>query len=257
MQNITTIVSGFITDVNKFKSLSTYIKYGQLLLQIKIPKVIFVDDKILDQIINPLPEYNTIIPFKLSDMYYYKYLEQLKKTVQFNTNPEKDTVEYMMIQCYKTEWMKMAAKLNPYNTEQFMWIDFGIYHILENGEPTKNCIDKFNQFVNQCGKYKTYQIRIPYINLQYIKSYDPYKVPCWYFAGGLFGGHKDNIIQFADYMKEYCLKIIKEKNWIMWEINIWGFIHMEHPQIFSLYYGNHDDTMFTNYINNNETLKSQ
>lgn len=254
MQNITTIVSGFIANINKCGSIDKYLKFGQILLKIKVPKVIFVDSQIIDRITNPLPEYNTFIPFKFSDMYYYQYLETLKKTVHFDTNPDKDTVEYMMVQCYKTEWVKMAAELNPYKTDQFMWIDFGIYHILEEGEPTESCIDKFTRFICFCALYRTYTIRIPYMNLWFINSYDPYKNPCWYFAGGLFGGNKDNIIKFANYMKEYCLKIITEKNWLMWEINIWAFIHKEHHDLFDLYYGGHDASIFTNYIDPRMTL---
>jgi hypothetical protein len=245
MQHNLTIVSGFIADINKTRSLDLYLKHGQVLMTIKIPKVIFIDETIIDRISNPLPEYNTIIPFKFSDMYYYPYMDVLKSNVRYNTNsPTKDSIEYMMIQCYKTEWMRRAIELDLYHTEQYMWIDFGIHHVFEK---SVDSISHLHQLVHSVENYKTSLVRIPFMNLFYIEQYDPYRWPCWYFAGGVFGGHKDSLIKFADYMKEYCLRIIKEKNWIMWEINIWAFIRKDHKELFDLYYGGHDDSIFLNY----------
>lgn len=245
-----TIVSGFVVINNVgTKSFQDYLEYGQKLLLLKIPKVIFIDTSIFEQVINPLPLYNVLIPFSFDEMYYHKYLEQLKKSVVTESpNPQKDTVEYFMVQCYKTEWVRRAIELNLFNTEQFMWIDFGIYHMFKKPEirPEENLV-YFHSLINLNQYYETQLVRIPYVCLSYIEEYDPYKVCCWYFAGSVFGGHKDSLIKFADLVKNKCLQLITERNWLMWEINVWALIHREDRSLFELYYGNHDFTIFSNY----------
>ena len=245
-----TIVSGFIALGNGgTKTLQEYLSYGQNLMTVKIPKVIFIDVKIFEQVINPLPEYNVLIPFKFEEMYYHKYLDQLKQNVVLNsTNPQKDTVEYFMIQCYKTEWVRCAIELNLFNTEQFMWIDFGIYHVFKKPDmkPEEN-VEMFHSLIYRNQYYETSLVRIPYVCQCYIDEYDPYKVCCWYFAGGVFGGHKNALIKFADLTKAKCLQIITERHWLMWEINIWAFVYKENRKFFELYFGNHDYTIFANY----------
>ena len=49
----------------------------------------------------------------------------------------------------------------------------------------------------------------------------------WFFLGGIFGGHKDKLIQFADLMKQKCINIITHEKIIMWEVNIWFLIYLE------------------------------
>jgi hypothetical protein len=129
-----------------------------------------------------------------------------------------------------------------------MWIDFGIYHVFKKPEmkPEEN-VEIFHSFIYRNQYYETGLVRIPYICLGYIEEYDPYKVCCWYFAGGVFGGHKDALIKFADLTKTKCLQIITERKWLMWEINIWALVHKENRPLFELYFGNHDYTIFTNY----------
>ena len=34
----------------------------------------------------------------------------------------------------------------------------------------------------------------------------------FFFAGGVFGGHKDNLLIFSEKMKEKCIQLIEEKN---------------------------------------------
>jgi hypothetical protein len=44
-----------------------------------------------------------------------------------------------------------------------------------------------------------------------------------------------------------CIQIMKEKNTIMWEVNIWYLIYLEHPELFDTYISNHNKTMLIEY----------
>ena len=48
-------------------------------------------------------------------------------------------------------------------------------------------------------------------------------------------------------MKEKCIKIIEEKNTIIWEVNIWYLIYLDNKDLFDCYLCNHDETIINNY----------
>ena len=69
-------------------------------------------------------------------------------------------------------------------------------------------------------------------NLQVRYVFNIYKDVIWYFAGSIFGGHKDALLVFHKKMEEKCLEIIRTKNTIMWEINIWYLIYKKNKHLF-------------------------
>ena len=103
-------------------------------------------------------------------------------------NSSKDTLDYMIIQCNKTEWLKQAIELNKFSSEQYLWLDFGIYNMIK---------EMPNKFIN----YNKVRIsKIWDLNKEYNK--DIFKDVNWYFAGTVFGGDKDKLILFAELVKK-------------------------------------------------------
>ena len=144
--------------------------------------------------------------------------------------------------CSKTEWITKAIELNFFNTSNFIWVDFGIKHVF-------NCPD--NEFIKKIERlnnslYKN--IRIGSIWNPDIKySGDIYKDVMWYFAGGIFGGNKESLLLFSEKTKEMCIKIIIEKNTIMWEVNIWYLVYNELKELFNCYNCDHNSSIIDNY----------
>jgi hypothetical protein len=144
--------------------------------------------------------------------------------------------------CSKTEWITKAIELNYFNSTNFIWIDFGIKHIF-------NCDDNdFIKKIENINKKIYTKIRIGSIWKLDIQYYgDIYKDIRWYFAGGVFGGDIKSLIQFTDLMKEKCIYIMKTKNTIMWEVNIWYLIYKEIPDLFDYYTCDHNSSLIENY----------
>lgn len=253
---MTTIVSAFISNVNERldRNLEKYWQWGKLLLQSNTPKIIFLDSCMLsylkenyiyDEILQENNRKNTIIyEFHKEDIYLYSYLTDLKNSIETD-NPSKDTLEFMMTMCNKTEWIREAIQKNPFQTSHFIWVDFGIRHVFQCN--VTEYIQKLNAL-----QHKTYEdtLRIASIwNPKYIPDTELYiyKQICWYFAGGVFGGNKEKLLWFADKMKEKCLWMIQEKKTLIWEVNLWYLIYKEYPHMFSLYTCDHNDSIIVNY----------
>jgi len=241
MTNIT-IVSAFICINNSNRSIDKYIELGKILLKSNVNKIIFIDESIIDK----FKKYNNantyIIPFKKENIYLYDYINKITN-FQLNTiTPGKDTIEYMFINIYKTEWLRMAIENNKYNTEQFIWIDFGIKHMFTDNET--NFLNKLERLNNSNYNH----IRIASIwNVNSNTNKDKYKDILWYFAGSVIGGSAKLLIPFADLVKNETLTIINTYNTIMWEVNIWYLVYINNKELFEPYYCNHDSSIIDNY----------
>ena len=98
---MTTIVSAFISNVNNRDdmNLEKYYNYGKLLLQVQVPKVIFVDIYMYNKIKELENELTKIILVDKNNYYLYNYQDQITNFKANNNNSNKDTLEYMMVQC--------------------------------------------------------------------------------------------------------------------------------------------------------------
>jgi len=241
---MTTIVSAFISNVNNRHdmNLNKYFNNGILLLKSQVPKIIFVDLIMYEKIKEYENKLTKIILVDKNKYYLYNYINKINNFYVNNGNPNKDTLEYMITICHKTEWIKEAIDLNFFNTTNFTWIDFGIRYIFKCSDI--EFIDKINNI--QFKKYD--KIKIGNIwDLNSIYQDDLFTKVLWYFAGSVFGGNKDALLIFSTKVKEKCIQIIEEKNTITWEVNIWYFIYLENKDLFDCYLCDHNDTLITNY----------
>jgi len=238
---MTTIVSAFLSNANSYRGVSKYIEYGVKLLTIDTPKIIFVEKAIYDEhFANDIFPQTKFVFIEKTDNYLYEQMENITQFEVVSTNPGKDTLEYMFVQCNKTEWVKQAIELDTFNTEQFIWIDFGIYHMINS--------EDFSDYVYKMIQKNYNKIRIAGcwdFNAYYHHNYNS-KV-LWYFAGSVFGGDKTSLCKFADLMKKRCLDFIDEHKKIIWEVNLWYFIYNDNKDLFDVYNCGHDKTIVDHY----------
>lgn len=241
-----TVVSAFITGINyrEDRNYERYFSLAKQLLKIPINKVIFLDKSLMSYFKDYVNEYTCLIAFDKRENYLYNFRDKLENFELHTENPSKDTIEYMFTMAYKTEFVRKAIQMNNYNTSQFMWMDIGIKHMMDHLSQ-----DEFAKKVMRL-KYLEYpdHVRIPAIwNPDHDFQIDIYKDICWCFAGSLFGGNKTKLIEFANLTQNECLKIIKEKQTIMWEINIWKLVYNLDRWRFLYYTCTHDTSILDSY----------
>lgn len=234
---MTALVSAFINRYEEdSEQLITYLKRGEDLLKLDQSKIIFIDEDIYDKIREFENEKTKIIKINKRDLYLNKYKNKISNKNLSTDNPEKDTIDYIIIQCNKTEWIREAINLNPFNTDRFVWIDFGIFKF-------EKLIDNFPKIDENIIK----NVRIGKIWNLSREPDDIYKKVNWFFAGGVFGGDSESLIIFADLMRDKC-KELCNKGILMWEVNIWYLIWKDNPDLFNPYYCDHNESIILNYL---------
>ena len=239
---MTTIVSAFLSNVNSRRPVEEYIEFGKHLLLADVNKVIFIDEILYDSMSIYENEKTLFIKINKHYIYLYAYVDKIINFSLSGADNTKDTLDYILIQCNKTEWLKQAIELDFYKTEQFVWVDFGIRHIFNCSDyEYRTKIETFN-----CKSYD--KVRIASIwDLNTFSNKNYYTTIMWYFAGGVFGGKKDKLLLFAELMKKQCLDIIETKGTLMWEVNVWYLIYQLNSDLFSTYYCDHNNTIIDNY----------
>ena len=242
---MTTIVTAFLSNMNNFKTIEKYIEYGKKLILIPQQKIVYIEKYIYDLYFtdmlsdSPVADKTLFRFIEKKDLYLYEYYDEIINFNIITPTPNKDTIEYMFVINNKTNWIKEAIEENPYDSNQFIWIDFGIYHVINNDELFLTSIN------NACCKtYDNIRIASGFFNGD--ESYI-YRRINWFFLGGIFGGHKDKLIKFADLMQEKCISIIKTEKTLCWEVNIWYLIYKEHSELFSNYLADHNVSMILEY----------
>ena len=240
---MTTIVSGFFSNVNVNQNIEYYYELGIKLLNINVPKILFVDEIMYEKMKSHDNEYTKIILYNKNKSYLYPYIndECLTNFKTNSSNISKDTMEYMFTMCNKTEWVKEAIELNFFNTTQFVWVDLAIRKVISSDE-------LLNKYILDLQTKSYSQVRIGSIwDVNRIYNVNIFTDIAWYFAGGVFGGDKDQLFEFAEKMKIGCLNIINQKQTLMWEVNIWYLIYLGNQELFDCYTCDHNDSILSNY----------
>ena len=241
-----TIVSAFIRNMNNREDykIDNYLDYGKLFLKVAVNKIVFMDQETYNELKEYENEYTKLIVTVREDIYLYHYTHLLTNLRIHTTRPDKDTIDYFYLMCNKTEWVKQAIELNLFNSDNFIWLDFGIRYIFKTDD------DEFTKRIERLKEMSYDAIRVASVWRKFGRTYyneNPYSDVIWHFGGGVFGGNKDKLIQFAQLTKDMCIKTIIEQNTIMWEVNIWYLIYQENPNMFEFYDCEHDRSMIDGY----------
>ena len=209
----TTLVTALF-DINRdkynnqklaLKTIDDYLPWFKKTLQLNCSMVIYIEKKLEKFVLENRPnDYQTkIIIQSKEEIPYYKYKNRIQEII--NSNEYKNKIkdpnriecnlpEYTIIQYSKFEWLKEVSESNPFNKENFFWIDAGCSRFFGDFDlknefpgPKTTIILKddltFNKFLIQA------RLDINYYNINNNFIWDSVNL----LVGTLFGGSKEVI----------------------------------------------------------------
>ena len=118
--------------------------------------------------------------------------------------------------------METAINLNPFDSNHFIWMDFGINHVALNMEKIN---DWFYEIPN---KIKQLCIN-PYI--ENVEDKTMFHNIYHHMAGGVFTGSKENLIKYIDLFKLKTQQIYDEE-WYQIDEAVMTMVQRENPDLF-------------------------
>lgn len=252
-----TIVS-MIFDIRKIENcnnvnnrkVNQYLELAKkFILRLPYPLMLFIDNnekEIYDTIYetrknNNLLELTYIYQIDFKETYFYKDLKRLEELQKIffirNGDLNHETPMYIILNNNKFCFMDLAIELNPFKSEHFVWMDFGINHVAENTE-------KIHEWINLIpNKIKQLCIN-PYT--ENVDNKEMFQYIYHHTAGGLFSGSKENMKKYSELFKQKTEQIYNE-DWYQIDEAVMTMVQRENPELFEFFYGDYQG-IISNYI---------
>jgi hypothetical protein len=223
-----TLVTVFLHGSNPKRSYDEYKKRFDCLVALEIPIVLFLDKRSSWS----FPPHVMVHKVSLSDTWVGKHIPDT--SILPTERSHFDTCEYLKIQNTKTEWLYKASQENPFQTEWFIWVDFGIEHVMKTPKDTllrlKNIQVPTTPCIRTAGIWPRTSPSIGCVN--------------WRFAGGFLMIHTSRVRELHE---RVCAKLLEIQPAITWEVNVWNLLENDGID-FGWFLSDHNDTIIPSNV---------
>ncbi len=215
-----TAVSGYWPVTNKHHN--AFDHWLPRTLQINCPYVIYSREEDMDRLKQCRGEKPTVcIKRDIPEFVTYKYYNAIQ------THPRH--VPSKELQCIWNEklfLLRETARLNPFESEWFIWIDAGLFLYRDQPPPEiPFCTEKLKS--------------MPKDRLLFSSSDSPTFCPeavqegnYYHYVSGIFMIHKDGIERFVSMFETYVEKLLSQETWIYTDQVILTHMYKDHPEMF-------------------------
>ena len=222
-----TYVTAFLCGQNPKRSYETYKQYFESLASTQCKFVLFLDRQ-LDW---SFPDNVTVYPVSLNYTWVFQHVSP-ESTLPSVRN-KVDSLEYMLIQNTKLEWLSRAVESNPYQTDWFAWIDFGIVHVFSKPYWTLQKLQTLRPPEKPC---------LRTAGIWSHPTQNVWNAVCWRFAGGFLMGHRDKLTELYE---RFQALVLREQPKFAWEVNLWALLETEGID-FGWFASDHNDSILPN-----------
>jgi len=236
-------------SIERNRKIESYVDFSkQFLLMLPFPMIIFIDDNqyVYNEIFNFRKQLNLldktyIYVQDFKHTYFYKHLSRLEELqkIYYIRNGELDheTPLYVILNNNKFDCIDKATQYNPFASDHFIWMDFGINHVAQSTHTIFEWINKVPDKIKQlCIN--------PYI--ENVDNKQMFQLIYHHIAGGLFTGSKKNMQKYSELFKQKTEQIYSE-DWYQIDEAVMTMVQRENPHLFDLFYGDYQGIV-SNYV---------
>lgn len=169
-----------------------------------------------------------------------------------NRNPKKDTRDYILLQNNKMDFLWRAIQENPFQSEFFFWIDFGIQTCAN--VPSSD----FTFIKNWESLLRKYQDKIHHLKISPVKKPKELQWKDYFqnihhnIAGGFFGGSGEKLKLYIQQFYHLWHQILDE-GWYQLDEAIMTILTEMFPDQFRFWYGDYEGIL-TNFLETKRSL---
>ncbi len=221
-----TFVTSFLHGTNPKRGYDEYKRYFDLIVSTGVPIILFLDKQSTWSFPSNVHVYRTC----LDDAWVGQTIAD-DRTTPLTRSPT-DTLEYLKIMNTKTEWLYRASIDNPFQTQWFAWIDFGLAHVFQTPTETLLRLKRLHPPCYPCvrtaGIWGQSDVHVDSVH--------------WRFAGGFLLAHVSKIESLHNAVMS---KLVSIQPSMTWEVNIWAMIENDGFD-FGWFPSDHNDSIVPN-----------
>ena len=190
---------------------------------------------------NKLKDKTLVIGRSFETLYFHKSINWIKNC--FKTNDKlhgyqanKDSPEYIILTLNKLEFLKEIIEKNPFSSEYFVWLDYGISHVANIPEKPYDIYWSLNSL--KIDKIKLLLMMM--VNDKEVENFNSY-FNCLFrgrVAGGFIGGGGEVIMKLYHKFVKLIYKLFSEEIPCL-EESVLSYILKYNWDIFDVYYGDY------------------
>ena len=214
------------------RTVEQYVEWFKKTLLVNCPMIIFCEEKFA-QLAENRPCPTKVIVQSLKDASYYKYINRMNEILNSPeykcriSCPERiecRMAEYSIIQYSKFGWLEHTIEENPFNTENFYWIDAGCSRFFLD-------VDLSRPYPSKTLERFTIQGRN---DLDPSNITDDFIWDCKnYLIGTMFGGPSQFVLQVGKLVEEQFNHMIDNNNVNNEQLAL-AIVWKRHPELFSV-----------------------
>ena len=243
-----TLVTAFY-DLNKLekrpveKTKNNYLMWGEFIFKMDINIVFFVEAENYEYVWRKRAEKKLlhktlIIKKEYSELRFYDMREELeiykKEHPLMNSLLNKDSANYIVLTWNKIFFVEDVMKLNPFNTNYFGWIDFGLYNIVMRDTMPSNIYETLTPTTKKIKMLELHHV----FDKETVNIYNYCAYFRWKYAGGLWTGHTSTLPTLFSHFKKQLFEILSLRIFAH-EETIFALTYSKNKDLFELYYGSY------------------
>ena len=180
----------------------------------------------------------------VSELTSYTSCSHINYTLPHNRNINKDTESYILNTYSNMDFIQQVIKsINTNEYTHICWLNCNITQLFNDKPRTLEYIKVLSKrtitlngiAIPGCWEYNSSCNTVEYI----IENV------CWRFCGGFFIGDIDSVLHLCELYRTLFPQFIEKYNKLVWEMNFWAWLEIDHEWKPIWYKGNHDDSIIT------------
>lgn len=244
------------------RSVMNYLELGKSMLGVDLPMIIYTDSETIKEAIvairSDMADKTSVIMLPLEETIFYKDLGAIEEAMKthsiVNRNKKKDTPLYVILNNNKFDFLERAIAANPFATEYFLWMDFGIQHCAKaSPQDWIEVAEKWPAFMARHPD-KIHHLRIHTVTKNPNISWKEYFSFIYHHvAGSCFGGRSEKVLEYSTTFQETWHEVLHKEKWYQLDEAIMTIITERFPERFRFWYGDYDG-LIVNFLETRRSL---
>jgi hypothetical protein len=214
------------------RPIELYLRYGELVLDLRQPLVAFVDPELVDRVSEArrergLADRTRVLARPLEELPLFPVSRLAAGFPTIANGSPKDSPLHQVVEWSKLDLLDEAMATDPFGTEHFAWIDFGLGHVARAPESFPAPTRRVAMLQMRAVAPSEIADRLEFLRFERGRV-----------AAGFFRGDRDHLERLIDLFRAELVAVL-DAGFRPNEQSLLAYLAARRPELFEFYYGDY------------------